>query len=123
MSERIASAFEAAKGEGRAALMPYLMGGFPDGPTSAALIDAYADSGADLIELGVPFSDPLADGPVIHTAATRALEAGATLESVLALCERVAARVPVVPMVYANMALAHGAERFARSVEIGRAHV
>jgi tryptophan synthase alpha chain len=110
---RIGEAFEAARGEGRAALMPYMMGGFPDLETSGAIADAYADAGADLIELGVPFSDPLADGPVIHAAGTRALAAGATLEGVLEICERVAGRVPVVPMIYANMALAHGAEEFA----------
>ena len=76
-------AFAAAAGEGRAALMPYMMGGFPDRETAAAVADAYADAGADLIELGVPYSDPLADGPVIHAAATRALAAGATLDTVL----------------------------------------
>ncbi len=116
MADRIDAAFAAARAEGRAALMPYLMGGFPDPETSAAVADAYADAGADLVELGVPFSDPLADGPVIHSAATRALANGATLTSVLGLCERIADRVPVVPMVYANMALAHGAERFAREL-------
>jgi tryptophan synthase alpha chain len=113
---RIAAAFEAARSEGRAALMPYMMGGFPDRTTSEAVADAYADAGADLVELGVPFSDPLADGPVIHAAATRALGAGATLDSVLRLCERIAARVPVVPMVYANMALARGASGIARAL-------
>ena len=112
-AERIAAAFEAARGEGRAALMPYLMGGFPDVAGSTAVIDAYVGAGADLIELGVPFSDPLADGPVIHAAATRALAAGATLDSVLKLGRDAAERVPVVPMVYANMVLARGAERYA----------
>ena len=87
-AERIAAAFEAARGEGRAALMPYLMGGFPDAETSRAVIEAYADAGADLIELGVPFSDPLADGPVIHAAATKALAAGATFDSVLEVGQR-----------------------------------
>ena len=106
--ERIAAAFDAARGQGRAALMPYLMGGFPDAETSAAVLGAYADCGADLVELGVPFSDPLADGPVIHAAATKALAAGATFESVLALAEPVAARVPVIAMVYANVILARG---------------
>ncbi len=114
MSERIAAAFGRAKDEGRAALMPYLMGGFPDRAGADAIADAYADSGADLIELGVPFSDPLADGPVIHDAATRALAAGATLESVLETCARVADRVPVVTMVYANTVLAAGPERYAK---------
>src|SRR3954453_18953655 len=110
---RIKQAFEVAHSEGRAALMPYMMGGFPDLETSRAIADAYADSGADLVELGVPFSDPLADGPVIHAAGTRALAAGASLEGVLEICERLAARVPVVPMVYANMALSRGADEFA----------
>ena len=115
--ERIADAFEAAAAEERAALMPYLMGGFPDLETSAAVIDAYADTGADLIELGIPYSDPLADGPVIHTAATAALEAGATFAGTLALCGRVAARLPVLPMVYANVVLTLGPDRFAASLE------
>ncbi len=75
--ERIAAAFAAT--DGRAALMPYLMGGFPDLETSRAIGEAYADGGADLVELGVPFSDPLADGPVIHAAGTQALAAGATV--------------------------------------------
>jgi tryptophan synthase alpha chain len=74
------------------------------------------EAGADLVELGVPFSDPLADGPVIHAAATRALAGGTTLESALAIGERIAAAVPVVPMVYANMVLAHGTDRFARLI-------
>ena len=75
---------------------------------------AYADSGADLIELGVPFSDPLADGPTIHAAATAALEAGATLATALEVCRSVADRVPVVFMAYANMVLAHGGARRVR---------
>jgi tryptophan synthase alpha chain len=111
---RIREAFDSARRDGRAALMPYMMGGFPDRETSLAVADAYAESGADLVELGVPFSDPLADGPVIHAAGTRALAAGATLESVLEICERLATSLPVVPMVYANMALARGEEPFAR---------
>ena len=78
--ERIAAAF-ASHGK-RAALMPYLMGGFPDMATSLRVGEAYADGGADLVELGVPFSDPLADGPVIHAAGTRALAAGATVVGV-----------------------------------------
>ena len=67
----------------RAALMPYLMGGFPDLETSRRIGIAYAEAGADLVELGVPFSDPLADGPVIHAAGTSALRAGATVPRVL----------------------------------------
>jgi tryptophan synthase alpha chain len=117
VSERIVEAFAAARGEGRAALMPYMMGGFPDQPTADASADAYVEGGADLIELGVPFSDPLADGPVIHDAATRALAAGATLERVLETCAAASARVAVVVMCYANMVFARGAEGFAADLE------
>jgi tryptophan synthase alpha chain len=113
---RIAAAFEAARADGRAALMPYMMGAFPDSATASEVAEAYVDAGADLVELGVPFSDPLADGPVIHAAATRALAAGATLDSALAACERIAPRAPVVVMAYANMALARGPEPFARAL-------
>jgi len=113
--DRIAAAFDAARDEGRAALMPYMMAGFPDRESSLAVAEAYLDSGADLIELGVPFSDPLADGPTIHAAATAALEAGATFATALEVCRSVSDRVPVVLMVYANMVLAHGgAAEFAR---------
>lgn len=113
--EKIAAAFGAARSEGRAALMPYMMSGFPDRESALAVAAAYADHGADLIELGVPFSDPLADGPTIHAAATAALEAGATLASTLEVCRSVSERIPVVLMVYANMVLAHGgATEFAR---------
>ena len=119
MAERIAAAFAAARADRRAALMPYMMSGFPDRETSAAVAEAYAGAGADLVELGVPYSDPLADGVVIHAAGTRALAAGATLDSVLADCERIAARVPVVPMAYANMILARGPQRFAARARRG----
>jgi tryptophan synthase alpha chain len=110
----ISDAFAKAREEGRAALMPYLMGGFPDQETATAIAGAYADAGADLIELGVPFSDPLADGPTIHAADTAALKAGATLETVLETCGAVADRIPVALMAYANMILARGVEEFAR---------
>jgi tryptophan synthase alpha chain len=122
--ERIAEAFAHARREGRAALMPYMMGGFPDDDTSAAVAAAYADAGADLVELGIPFSDPLADGPVIHAAATRALASGAGLDSVLDIGATLADRVPVVAMAYANMVLARGGAEFgARVAEAGLAGV
>jgi len=112
---RIAAAFKGARDERRAALMPYAMAGFPDRESSLAVVATYADCGADLVELGVPFSDPLADGPTIHAAATAALAAGATLDTALEVCESVAERVPVVLMAYANMVLAQGgAAEFAR---------
>lgn len=109
-SERIAAAFA---GHGRAAaLMPYLMGGHPDARASADSALAAAEAGADLIELGVPFSDPLADGPVIHSAATHALARGIRLHDVLDVVREVGETVPVVLMVYANVVLARGVERF-----------
>ncbi len=112
--ERIAEAFESARANGRrAALMPYLMGGFPDLATSRRIGIEYALGGADLIELGVPFSDPLADGPVIHAAGTAALRGGATLPDVLEVGRSIAEHVPVVVMCYANPILARGLERFA----------
>jgi tryptophan synthase alpha chain len=109
--DTIAAAF-ASSGK-RAALMPYLMGGFPTLEGSRAIGEAYAEAGADLVELGVPFSDPLADGPVIHAAGTEALAAGATLHGVLDVGHALAESVPVVLMCYANLVLARGPERFA----------
>jgi tryptophan synthase alpha chain len=112
--ERIAEAFESARADGRrAALMPYLMGGFPDLDASRRIGIEYARAGADLIELGVPFSDPLADGPVIHAAGTAALRAGARLADVLAVGRAIAEHVPVVVMCYANPIVSRGFERFA----------
>jgi len=114
MTDRIAAAF-AANGK-RAALMPYLMGGFPDLATSRRIGEAYADAGADLVELGVPFSDPLADGPAIHAAGTAALRAGATVEGVLDVGRALSERLPVALMCYANPILARGAQPFARAL-------
>ena len=100
--------------------MPYLMGGFPSLEESVAAGLAAADAGADLLELGIPFSDPLADGPVIHAAGTAALAAGATPHGVLGVCERLAERVPVVLMVYANIVLTAGAEALRARARRGR---
>jgi len=112
--ERIAEAFASAHANGRrAALMPYLMGGFPSVEASLRIGLAYADGGADLIELGVPFSDPLADGPVIHAAGTKALRSGASVAAVLNVARALGERLPVVVMCYANQILARGLERFA----------
>jgi tryptophan synthase alpha chain len=111
--ERIAEAFESARADARrAALMPYLMGGFPNLEASRRIGIAYGEAGADVVELGVPFSDPLADGPVIHAAATSALRAGATVPGVLDVARSIAASVPVVVMCYANPIVARGLERF-----------
>ena len=119
---RIEAAFAVARQEGRAALMPYMMGAYPDRATALAVAEAYADAGADLVEVGVPFSDPLADGPLIHAAATEALRQGADLDASLAACEALGEGVPSVAMCYVNMVLAIGARRFAgRLAEAGAA--
>jgi tryptophan synthase alpha chain len=115
--ERIAEAFAAARADGRrAALMPYLMGGFPSLETSALIGRAYAEAGAHLVELGVPFSDPLADGPVIHAAATAALRGGVRVSDVLEVGRSLAQHLPVVAMIYANPIFTRGSERFVSAV-------
>jgi tryptophan synthase alpha chain len=108
--QRIRQAF-AANGK-RAALMPYLMGGFPTLDESARIGEACVTNGADVIELGMPYSDPLADGPVIHAAGTQALAAGANVAGVLEVARALSASVPVVLMCYANMVFAPGVESF-----------
>jgi tryptophan synthase alpha chain len=119
---RIEAAFAAARQEGRAALMPYMMGCFPDREGALEVARAYADAGADLVEVGVPFSDPLADGPLIHAAATQALERGADLEATLEASEVLGEGIPSIVMCYVNMILALGPRRFAgRLAEAGAA--
>src|SRR4029077_15154523 len=108
--ERIADAFAGASG--RAALMPYLMGGYPTLEESLRIGEACVSAGADLLELGMPYSDPLADGPVIHAAGTEALAAGADVAGVLEVARALAPSVPVVLMCYANMVMAPGVEAF-----------
>jgi tryptophan synthase alpha chain len=109
--QRIAATF--AGSDKRAALMPYLMCGFPTLPESLEIGEACVRAGADLIELGVPYSDPLADGPVIQAAGTRALAAGASLTAVLEVARELADGVPVVLMCYVNMVMAAGSAAFA----------
>lgn len=117
-TERIAAAF--ARASGRAALMPYLMGGYPTLGESLGIGEACVRAGADLLELGMPYSDPLADGPVIHAAGTQALAAGANVAGVLEVARGLAPSVPVVLMCYANMVLAPGADAFlARLAQTG----
>ena len=92
--------------------MPYLMGGFPDLETSRRIGEAAAAAGADMLELGIPFSDPLADGPVIHAAATSALAAGASVAAVLEVAAALSPLLPVSVMTYVNLVFASGVERF-----------
>jgi tryptophan synthase alpha chain len=113
--ERIAAAFARGKEDPptrAAALMPYMMGGYPTLEESARIGEAYVQAGADVVELGMPYSDPLADGPVIHEAGTRALAAGANVAGVLEVARALAPSVPVVLMCYANMVFAPGVEAF-----------
>ena len=107
---RLADAFARARDERRAALVIYLCAGDPDLDTTVRLVGAAADAGADVIEVGVPFSDPTADGPVIQRASERALASGTTLRGVLDAVRRVreAHEVPVVLFGYYNPLLAFG---------------
>ncbi len=110
-ARRIAAAFRAAAGDGRAALIPYLVAGYPDAETSFRIALAAADAGADLLEVGLPYSDPLADGATLQRASGIALATGATFDRSIALIERIAAarpRLPLVPMAYANQVIGGG---------------
>lgn len=112
---RIDAAFARCKTANRAAFIPFLMGGDPSPDASLALLNALPDAGADIIEIGIPFSDPMADGPVIQEAGLRALAAGTTLEKVLAMVAkfRAAHATPIVLMGYLNPVYVYGYEKFA----------
>jgi tryptophan synthase alpha chain len=115
MSERISRRFAALKAEGRAAFVPFITAGDPDLKTSAALLASLPAAGADLIELGMPFSDPMADGPAVQAASIRALAAGTTLADVLGLVaahRRQDDETPIILMGYYNPIYSYGAERF-----------
>ena len=110
-ARRIAAAFSKAAGEGRIALIPYVVAGYPDADTSFRVALAAADAGADLLEVGLPYSDPLADGATLQRASQVALAAGATFAASIALLERIAAArpsLPLVPMAYANQVIGGG---------------
>ncbi len=110
-AHRIAAAFTRARDEGRAALIPYVVAGYPDADTSFEIALTAADAGADLLEVGLPYSDPLADGATLQRASGIALGAGATLERSLRLIERIGAArpdLPLVPMGYANQVIGGG---------------
>jgi tryptophan synthase alpha chain len=110
-ARRIAAAFSRAAGQGRLALIPYLVAGYPDPETSFRVALAAADAGADLLEVGLPYSDPLADGATLQRASQVALAAGATFAASIALLERIAAarpNLPLVPMAYANQVIGGG---------------
>ena len=114
MSEAgIAARWRVIAGAGRAALIPFFTAGYPSRAASLAALRGAADAGADLVEVGVPFSDPLADGPTIQGATHAALQGGMTAAGVLALVHDAGLAIPVVLMTYLNPVLAYGARRFA----------
>ena len=117
MPSRLAQTFERLRSEGRPGLVTYTTAGDPDLPRSGEILKALDRAGADVLEVGVPFSDPLADGPVIQRATERALAAGSSLRASLSLIERVRPQLgtPVVVFSYANPILRMGAEAFARA--------
>jgi len=117
---RIQSVFEQLAARRRTALIPFVTAGDPDPGATVALMHALVESGADVLELGVPFSDPMADGPVIQRASDRALKHGVGLDRVLAFVREFRATnqaTPVVLMGYANPIEAMGAERFAQEAQ------
>lgn len=111
---RIDAAFERARTESRAALIVFVTAGDPDLETTSELVPELAEAGADIVELGVPHSDPIAEGPTIQAASQRALEGGVTPSQIFELCRRLraATEVPLVLMGYANNVLARGEEAF-----------
>ena len=125
---RIRAAFAAANAAGRVALVPYVVAGYPDAETSYEAALACIDQGADLLEVGLPYSDPLADGATLQRASSAALHAGATFDRSIELVRRIAEsrpRVPLVPMCYANQVIGGGDGRAAakRLAEAGAAGI
>lgn len=125
-ARRIAAAFERARAAGRAALIPYVVAGYPNAATSLRIALAAIDAGADLLEVGLPYSDPLADGATLQRASGIALQAGATFDRSVELVGRIAAArpdTPLVPMAYANQVIGggDGAETASRLARAGAA--
>ena len=115
MTTRLADRFAACAAEGRPALVTFIMSGDPDLETSAAILRSLPGSGADIIELGMPFSDPMADGPVIQMAGQRALKSGQTLRKTLAMVvefRKADTTTPIVLMGYYNPIYIYGVETF-----------
>src|SRR2546428_466482 len=111
----IAARWREVRGEGRAALIPYLTAGFPTPGASLDALRLAEAAGADVVEVGVPFSDPLADGPTIQRSAQAALEQGMTTGGVLQQIHAAGRRVPVAILTYLNPVLAYGLARFLRA--------
>jgi tryptophan synthase alpha chain len=112
---RIAAAFAAARTAGRGALIPYLCAGDPDLRATERMLVALGEAGADIIEVGIPYGDPLADGPTIAAAAQRSLDGGTTIDGVLGALARAdrAGAPPAIAFTYVNLIVQYGLERFA----------
>jgi tryptophan synthase alpha chain len=113
-AERVRAAFDTARAGKRGVLIPYFMSGYPSAQQSVAAVLAAAEAGADIIELGMPFSDPLADGPVIQHAGHLAIERGMTIRGCMEVARQISAQsnVPLILMGYYNPVLTYGVERF-----------
>ncbi len=119
MMSAIDSAFRQARAEGRAALIPYITAGFPDLAALPGLVAALAEGGADLIEIGIPFSDPLADGPVLQKAASAALARGIRIRDILQSVKGVSGQtVPLLFLTYINPILRYGFQDFCRDSQV-----
>ena len=114
----IDQAFKRLKGKGQCVLIPFVVAGDPDLATTETLVEQMGQAGADIIELGVPYSDPLADGPTIQAASLRALKGGANLKAVFSLAKNLKGKtVPLVIMTYYNPVYRHGLQAFAKDCQ------
>jgi tryptophan synthase alpha chain len=118
-SERIAQRFTELRADGRRALVAYVTAGYPDRASSLELLRGLESAGADVVEVGVPFSDPIADGPIIQASSQRALEQGMTFERSLDLIAEAELRIPVVLFTYLNPLAAAGPRALDRATEAG----
>jgi len=118
-SDAIAARFADLKARGKRALVPYITAGFPDADRTVEVIHGLQDAGADVIELGLPFSDPMADGPVIQASSQHALELGMNLDRLLELVDRARPTIPLVLFSYLNPILAAGPDALVRAADAG----
>ena len=118
-SERVGERFAQLRASGRCALVPYVTAGHPSPEATVDLLQGLEGAGADILEIGVPFSDPMADGPIIQASSQKALAAGMTFDGVLAAVSRARLRIPTVLFTYLNPLLAAGRDALARAADAG----